>query len=56
MGNRGSKVPLLFRYLSFIASIKEQRADGYSGFSLDSVRCALVTVKADLEAYINAKF
>jgi hypothetical protein len=49
MGNRGSKLPLLFRYLSSTASTKEQRADGYSGSSLDSVRCALVTVKADFE-------
>lgn len=48
MGNCGSKLPLLFRYLSSTASIKEQRADGYSGSSLDSVRCALVTVKAGL--------
>jgi hypothetical protein len=56
MGNRGSKLPLLFRYLSSTASIKEQRADGYSGSSLDSVRCALVTVKAGFEVYIDAKF
>lgn len=52
MGNRGSKLPLLFRYLSSTASIKEQRADGYWESSLDSVRCALVTVKAGFEIYI----